>query len=508
QPSCMPISNLTTNNIYTDSVSLTWTAGGIETSWNVQWGLPGFAPGTGAEIGAGSTPTTTYMINGLNPSTTYDIYVQANCGSDSSYWALVNATTLCAPISALPWTEKFDAMTTIGNNVFPNCWVDESGDWSSNNSINGQPYTAPNYVSMGSYGDDYLWTPEFNLTAGSTYEFAFRWIGNGSSQYVGGAYYSPSQSSIDAVQMGTNFINTTDLSSSTDYKKEIYCFTPTTSGVYSFGIHVTSGYSPKVLSFDNFSVRIPSPNAGTNGATTVCQTGGLVDLNSVITISDTTGVWAFSPNPSAIQNDTLFNPAFLPSGTTNVYYIVGGCIPDSAMATINIYPKSNAGTDGTISTCNYGPFNLFDGLTGSVDLGGQWYNPASQPIPGSIVNFNGQIAANYNYIYVVSNGVCPNDTSVIEIQLQDCAGVNEYELKGFVLYPNPSNGIINIQYSGKGEDVKLDVVDAKGAIVWSKQILFNDGTTQSIDISTVENGVYYINMTSKNGGSVMKVIKN
>ena len=508
QPSCMPISNLTTNNIYTDSVSLTWTAGGIEPSWNIQWGLPGFAPGTGAEIGAATSPTITYTVNGLNPSTTYDIYVQANCGSDSSFWALVNVTTLCAPISALPWTENFDAMTALGLSVFPNCWIDESGDWSSNNSINGLSFTAPNYVSMGSYGDDYLWTPEFNLTAGSTYEFAFRWIGNGSDEYVGGAYYSPSQSSVDAVQMGTNFINTTDLSSSTDYKKEIYCFTPTTSGVYSFGIYVTSGYSPKVLSFDNFSVRIPSANAGVNGATTVCQTGGLVDLNSIITINDTTGVWAFTPNPSAIQNDTLFNPAFLPSGTTNVYYIVGGCIPDSAMATINIYPKSNAGTDGTVSTCNYGPLNLFDGLTGSVDLGGQWYNPASQPITGSVVNFNGQIAANYNYIYVVSNGVCPNDTSVIEIQLQDCAGVDEYELKGFVLYPNPSNGVINIQYSGKGEDVKLDVVDTKGAIVWSKQILFNDGTKQTIDLSTVENGVYYINMTSKNGGSVMKVIKN
>jgi|GEM_PF-1088700 len=507
-PSCLPVTSPVINNVGIDTIQLSWTAGGLETSWNVQWGAPGFAPGTGAEIGAASTPTTTYTVNGLNPSTTYDIYVQANCGSDSSYWALVTGTTLCAPISTLPWTENFDGMTNIGNSLFPNCWLNESGDWFSDNGVNGQSYSAPNNVSIEYGSDDYLWTPEFNLTAGTTYEFAFRWIGDGYSGWNGGVYYSQSQSSASSTQIGTNFISATDISSSTDYKKEIYCFTPTTSGVYSFGIYVSANYNPYILSFDNFSVRIPSPNAGTNGATTVCQTGGLVDLNSVISISDTTGVWAFSSNPSAIQSDTLFNPASIPSGTSNVYYVVSGCVSDSATATINIYPKSNAGTDGTVSTCNYGPLNLFDGLTGNVDLGGQWYNPASQPIPGSMVNFNGEIAANYNYIYVVSNGVCPNDTSVIEIQLQDCAGVDEYELKGFVLYPNPSNGIINIQYSGKGEDVKLDVVDAKGAIVWSKQVLFNDNTTQTIDLSTVENGVYYINMTSKNGGSVMKVVKN
>jgi len=498
-PSCLSVNDPTVDNVGLDTIQISWTSNGTETSWNVQWGAPGFVPGTGAEIGAAPTTMIPYTINGLNSSITYDIYVQANCGSDSSYWRLVQGTTLCGP-TPLPWTENFDQLPYIGPNIFPSCWNNESGSWATTSG-------SSNFLTDGQYPyQDFIWTPEFVLDSGVTYEFSFSYNGNGQTNWDVATYVSPSQSSIEAVLLDS-IVNSSQLSSS-NYVRAKFCFTPDSTHSYFFGIKLTNNGSSGYFDFDDFSLRIPPNFAGTNGATTVCQTSGLVNLNPIITINDTSGVWMFGLNPSAIQNDSLFNPASIPAGTTTVYFVTNGCYPDSATATINIYPKSNAGTDGTVSTCNYGPFNLFDGLTGNVDLGGQWYNPASQPIPGSIMNFSGEIAANYNYIYVVNNGVCPNDTSVIEIQLQDCAGVDDYELKGFVLYPNPSNGIINIQYSGKGEDVKLDVVDAKGAIVWSKQVQFNDNTTQTIDLSTVENGVYYINMTSKNGGSVMKVVKN
>ncbi|MEO9257645.1 MAG: GEVED domain-containing protein, partial [Crocinitomicaceae bacterium] len=76
-PTCMPVSALTLASASSTTANITWTAGGTETSWNIQWGAPGFTPGTGTEIGAATNPSTAYQITGLTANTNYDIYVQA-----------------------------------------------------------------------------------------------------------------------------------------------------------------------------------------------------------------------------------------------------------------------------------------------------------------------------------------------------------------------------------------------------------------------------------------------
>ena len=65
---------------------ITWTAGGIETDWNVEYGPVGFPLGTGMtnnESGATSSG-----ITGLTQLTCYNYYVQANCiaASATSLW--------------------------------------------------------------------------------------------------------------------------------------------------------------------------------------------------------------------------------------------------------------------------------------------------------------------------------------------------------------------------------------------------------------------------------------
>lgn len=504
---CPDISDLSADNVGADTIQVTWTAGGSEASWNIEWGTPGFVPGTNAEIGTASSSETTYTVTGLDQDTDYDIYVQADCGANSSMWVHVQGTTLCGVITALPWTENFDTLTNVGIGLFPGCWKSDNDHWYSDNESITTSYSTPNNVSINSGEDDYLWTPAFELTAGTTYEFSFRWLGDGNDGWNGGIYYNTVQSGTNATQIEGNFIDDTITSSDSDYKKEVYCFTPTTSGVFFFGTHVSSTTSSSNISFDNYSLNVSSFDAGIDGAVTVCQIEGLVDLNSVITIADANGTWKFDQEPSAIQNDSLFDPSAVPSGTTDVYYVVEGCASDTATATIEIIPASSAGVNGTVTTCNDGSLDLFDGLTGDVDPDGQWYDPNDQPITGSTVTFNGELAANYNYTYIVSNGVCPEDTSYIEVQLEECAGLDEYELKGFVLYPNPTNGLVNIEYAGKGEDVKLEILDAIGKTIWTEQVQFNDGTSQKIDLSDLESGIYYINMTGKDASSVMKVIR-
>jgi hypothetical protein len=83
-PTCPQTSPLTASNVTSSSADVSWTAGGTETSWNVEYGAAGFTLGTGTNTNVTST---TYSMTGLTPSTDYDVYVQAVCSAtDQSFW--------------------------------------------------------------------------------------------------------------------------------------------------------------------------------------------------------------------------------------------------------------------------------------------------------------------------------------------------------------------------------------------------------------------------------------
>ena len=73
-PSCTQPTALGSSNITAVSADLGWTAGGTETSWNIQYDTAGFAPGTTMV----ATDTNPYTLTGLTSQTSYDYWVQAD----------------------------------------------------------------------------------------------------------------------------------------------------------------------------------------------------------------------------------------------------------------------------------------------------------------------------------------------------------------------------------------------------------------------------------------------
>ena len=86
---CQTPTNVTTGNVTHESITVSWDADDNVSSWNLQ-----YRPENGTLSSATST-TNSYTISGLNPQTTYEIQVQADCGNGNlSEWsALVSATT-------------------------------------------------------------------------------------------------------------------------------------------------------------------------------------------------------------------------------------------------------------------------------------------------------------------------------------------------------------------------------------------------------------------------------
>ena len=264
-PTCPQPLNVVTSNVTNASADLTWTNGGAETTWNIIYGAPGFDPSHGGTVVSGIT-SHPYTLSGLSPQTGYDWYVQADCGGGSvSNWdGPGHFVTLCDPIpnSSFPWTENFDAMATVGNNILPTCWASYSPTgtpWYSGNAASisyNDPCSAPNYVYVSyspTSSNKELFTPAFILKAGSSYDFKFKWIGDGYSGWTGDVFVNTVPSETGATQLGTSFVTsgTTTTAACTEVMRS---YVAPANGTYYFFVRVVSNSTPWYLGFDDFSL--------------------------------------------------------------------------------------------------------------------------------------------------------------------------------------------------------------------------------------------------------------
>jgi hypothetical protein len=124
-PTCPVPSALSAANLTDSTATLSWLAGGTETAWEVEVGLPGFAPNTAATaipvVSVATNPTT--IVSGLTADTSYEYYVRAVCaaGDESIYRGPFAFKTECSPVVA-PYTEDFETFTASLLVTEENCW--------------------------------------------------------------------------------------------------------------------------------------------------------------------------------------------------------------------------------------------------------------------------------------------------------------------------------------------------------------------------------------------------
>lgn len=141
-PACDAPTNLNATTLDT-SADFSWNAPGSGTPIGYNWEIQpdGVAQGTPGAVASGSTATNT--VNSgvvLTASTSYEFYVQTDCGGDgTSTWAgPLSFTTLCATVVP-DYLESFDTA------VPPSCWT-EAGS--------GNPATGPSDLGTGLWNHD------------------------------------------------------------------------------------------------------------------------------------------------------------------------------------------------------------------------------------------------------------------------------------------------------------------------------------------------------------------
>ncbi len=151
-PTCLYSSGLFASVRSGSAASLSWVTGGA-LNWNIEYGPPGFIPGSGTFVYNVLNP---YTLSGLTPGTDYDFYVQDSCGiGDVSIWrGPFSFATLCPSLSpaTLPLIEDFESLSGTfqqDTGVFCN----STYAWSYETSLAGYSrlrFAVPGFANNGS----------------------------------------------------------------------------------------------------------------------------------------------------------------------------------------------------------------------------------------------------------------------------------------------------------------------------------------------------------------------
>jgi len=77
----------------------------------------------------------------------------------------------------------------------------------------------------------------------------------------------------------------------------------------------------------------------------------------------------------------------------------------------------------------------------------------------------------------------------------------------FNCYPNPTDGLINVEFISTSPVIQLRISNVTGQEVFSKSISGNEGlVSEQIDLSGYKKGIYYLTITADEGTTTQKVI--
>jgi len=318
-----------------------------------------------ATVGAGIT---SYNMLSLSASTLYYAWVRSNCGGTSSSWTNVYSfTTLCNPVSVLPFNEGFESGYTDQIAV-GGCWTQDGGVYetywlanSSQTTFNRTPRTGSWDATLGMYGNGWLFR-KFTLTAGMYYTVSCWAKQDGSTPSAAtvelkyGSVGTPAGMT-GAIQSATGL--------TTSYTQISGSFSPATSGDYYIGIHgVTTGPPPPYyITLDDIQVSLSyscyPPTAITT--TALCQTSASIawtppasapasGYDIYYSTSSTPPTISTTPSASVAAGVTGYTMTPLTPGTTYYVWVRSNCGSGDLSLWSTVYSFSTLSTVPTAIT--------------------------------------------------------------------------------------------------------------------------------------------------------------
>ena len=199
--------------------------------------------------------------------------------------------------------------------------------------------------------------------------------------------------------------------------------------------------------------------------------------------------WYDAPsNGTLIATGTSYTSTF--SATTTYYVIANnGTCPSNPVpvtATINTLPVVSLGPDTV---------NILSGQTVTLDAGAG-FSSYLWSTTATTQTINTGVSGTYSVPVTDGNGCTGSDSIVVNIITGLNAISGDIQLN---IFPNPSNGRVEVTAVGVSESFELRITDQLGRVIFFEPVRQTNIYRKSIDLSEKAQGVYFLQLSTSKG---------
>ena len=176
----------------------------------------------------------------------------------------------------------------------------------------------------------------------------------------------------------------------------------------------------------------------------------------------------------------------------------------------NVNPKPSTPVISGLSSVPRGQTNNFN-VINNVGSTYNWFVGNGNINSGNGTNMVSVVFNNIGTgslkVFETASTSCKSDTSVKTISVMAGVGINEIYNKGEIkIYPNPTNGLLTIEFETPEKNVDIEVLDLIGKSVLKTNSKHNGGVFQKLlDLSHLSEGNYFVKITAGEKITTVKV---
>jgi hypothetical protein len=243
----------------------------------------------------------------------------------------------------------------------------------------------------------------------------------------------------------------------------------------------------------------------------ICE-GESSQLNASVYGGTGNYTYEWTSNPAGFTSN-IQNPVVLPFETT--IYIVNindgiANVSDEITVTVSFLPEIPSQPIGPENVDIYHtPLTVYNTTT---TLGADSYTWELQPTEMGILEPNGsEVSVSWQsigtaFLSVKALNECGEvESESLQIMVDNSVGIIKNDLKGIVVYPNPTSDFLTIE-SKTNQIKQIIVINTLGIIVQEQEVFEVNGELK-LSINNLPKGIYYLKLTTEVGVTLIKIIK-
>ncbi len=292
--------------------------------------------------------------------------------------------------------------------------------------------------------------------------------------------------------------------------------TPTANG-FTYNFTNLAPFEVRTMTVTMQVPTIPTINAGqflTNTASIVPLTGDIVPENNTSTSSEMV-INAYDPNDKMeshgdrilhstfTSNDYLYytirfeNTGNASAINVRINDVLDSQLDETTLRMISASHNYNLDRVGNVLNWTFDNIQLPVSVP-NTNIGKGYITFKIKPNPGYAV---GDVITNAASIYFDFNPAIV--TNVFSTQFVANLGTSQFENSDFILYPNPTSDLVTVSLANTQNTIaSIIVYDVLGKTILAEKV--SDVTTQTIDVSSLNTGMYFIEVTTSASVKVLK----